>query len=254
MTPRPLRILEIGCGKNSSVPAYAAERHPGRSIEYVGIDANEKGVDDEWGGNNWKVTETYHFEKLDFRNPQRLRNQLLKRIGETRFDEIHWHMPYGTQFEDTHGKVLSALSDRLNDEGRLFHTFQQHSPLLEIALRQPDFSHQHISDAAVGRIHTENRRAIDRMAADVGMQVRQYAVRAFRTVPMPGTEIGLLIGMPPLFAKSVPIRPWFDGSERNHDAIDRFVRTHSHDARFAAHALELVKKATRAGTKVRRRK
>ncbi len=254
MSVRPIRILEIGSGRISAIPHEAAKRHPQRDIQYAGIDAEHAGVNGEQFIDRARVSETYHFRQLNTANPDHLRRQLDGLLGPMRFDEIHWHMPSHHQFEITRGGVLKALSERLIHGGRLFHVFQHQSPAIGQGLEQPDFSFQPFSMGEIRRVHAENTKTIQTIAATTGMSVTQYAVRPFRTKYLPGSEIGLFFGMAPLFGNPEHMGKWFDGSERNHDAINQFVRNHSNDAQYAAHVLELVKEGQPSATKVTRRK
>jgi len=75
-----------------------------------------------------RLHEEYHQIKLDFNNPTELREQLKEAVGETKFDEVHFHMPpYGTK---GHPESLGVIAEFMKPGGTLYHIFELSRPLL----------------------------------------------------------------------------------------------------------------------------
>ena len=155
----PFRVLDLACGAGL-VRVAVARRLPTRAIHYTGIDSTriglhsidsltrggqvahpepslgklaEDGSPDEVHVLQARLTERFIHSQLDLHDFKALATQLGALLGHARFDEIHMHLLHPSR----HGRqpagpqVLRAIAKYLRPGGRLYHLFQNSSPLFD---------------------------------------------------------------------------------------------------------------------------
>jgi SAM-dependent methyltransferase len=157
---RPYRVLELACG-SGLLRVAVARRVPRREIHYTGIDVSLFGLQslesltrpgpetahpEHSGGNPLEVgrrgddhalqgrlRERFMLTELDLHDPKTLAAQLECVLGKERFDEIHMHLlhPRTHGLQSTGPQVLRVIARYLRAGGRLYHLFQNSSPLYD---------------------------------------------------------------------------------------------------------------------------
>jgi len=155
-------VLDLACGAGL-VRLAVAERLPGRTVHYVGIDTSRTRLMrlEEMGATaalpapiggqprvfpaasalpalRARLEERFVRSELDLHDPGRLAAELATLVGDERFDEIHVHLlqPRVHGAQPAGARVLRTLARRLRRGGRLYHLFQRASPLFDFQPRR----------------------------------------------------------------------------------------------------------------------
>jgi SAM-dependent methyltransferase len=168
---RPYRVLDLACGAGQ-LRLAVARRVPRREIHYTGIDVSLFGLQSieslarprpptappgpadgkpfEVGPHcddhalKARLRERFMLTELDLHDPTMLAAQLEAVLGSERFDEIHMHLLHPR----THGRqsagprLLRVIARYLRPGGRLYHLFQNSSPLYDFTPERIRFAPQ----------------------------------------------------------------------------------------------------------------
>ncbi len=157
---RPLHVLDIACGQGV-VRVAVARRVLAREIHYTGIDnvrsqlesivsllsprAKLIAAKDHVGCDpavaigaqvcamQRRIRERFIRAVLDLHDPLKLASQLSGLLGNERFDEIHVHLLH-PRTDGWHARgplVLRTIAEYLRPGARLYHLFQNSSPLFD---------------------------------------------------------------------------------------------------------------------------
>jgi hypothetical protein len=140
----PFRVLDLACGAGL-VRVAVARRVPTRAIHYTGIDSTRIGLHSidsltRVAGSpsdvhllQPRLTERFIHSQLDLHDAKALATQLGALLGRQHFDEIHMHLlhPSRNGRQPAGPQVMRAIARYLRPGGRLYHLFQNSSPLFD---------------------------------------------------------------------------------------------------------------------------
>ena len=138
--PQPFRVLDLACG-SGLLRLAVARRVPTRTIHYTGIDTSRFGLQRVESA---QLQERFIHSELDLNDPEALTTQLAALLGRERFDEVHMHLLHPTRHgrQPTGPKVMRAIGKYLRPGGRLYHLFQNSSPLFDFNPARVRCSHK----------------------------------------------------------------------------------------------------------------
>jgi SAM-dependent methyltransferase len=156
----PFRVLDLACGAGL-LRVAVARRLPRHEIHYTGIDITLFGLQTiesltrsaaqtghpehavvkplvvglhaDVHALKERLRERFMLTDLDLHDPGTLAAQLKAALGNERFDEIHMHLLHPGKHgrQPTGPQVLRAIAKYLRPGGRLYHLFQNSSPLFD---------------------------------------------------------------------------------------------------------------------------
>lgn len=240
----PVKVLDLFCGTGQALLPIA-ERLSDRPVHYVGIDREPRHL----GYPNLPASVgdiRVHAAKLDLQRPDALQAALHSLVGDSRFDEIHLHMPTGVFAKPNleAERALKVLGGFLRRGGRLYHLFQQTSPLLSFEPEQWD------ADAPQGeppKIWAHNRYRAGKLAERAGFSLEKYGLNQFgASQPEEFRKVDRWITSPATYRRALQLdrvdRTEFGPRKAAHEKMADLVNAYTKHGRFVNHFLILKKK------------
>jgi SAM-dependent methyltransferase len=273
---RPFRVLDLACGAGL-LRVAVARRLPSREIHYTGIDVTlfglrsidsltrpaaravqpapalgkprEVGPSGEVYALQARLRERFMLTELDLHDPETLSVQLEAVLGKERFDEIHMHLLHPSKHgrQPTGPKVLRAIARYLRRGGRLYHLFQNSSPLYDFYPERIRYAPEKARPGARTREYAleGNEQRFREGAAKGGLVLDKCGYRWER-----GRSRGAGGVMVEACRKWITRR--FAGTEpdgRTADTYERLAEQYSGYAKYANHFVILRKRGRSAGAR-----
>lgn len=168
----PIRVLDLFSGKGMLLESLL-KRFTNRPIQYVAIDRDFR-PGRVYGPQNVdpRISMSFHEALLRLDSPGELERTLAPILKDTRFDEIHLHMPEGTHPNSQGPLALRKIANYLKPGGRFYHVSDLiNTPFVE---RELDF----MPDGYERDIFDNNRRKVRQSVEKAGLVLDKYGHKA----------------------------------------------------------------------------